>query len=64
MKTFNPLEDSINILRESTSSLFEKHELSAILEDVNSPVRMKYNQKIYDAVLNKKHIDFLVDILL
>ena len=58
MKTFNPLDDSINILRESTSSLFEKHELAAILEDVNSPVRMKYNQKIYDAVLNKKHIDF------
>lgn len=58
MTTFNPLEDSVNILRESASSLFEKHEIEAILEDVNSPVQMKYNQKIYDAVLNKKHIDF------
>lgn len=58
MTTFNPLEDSVNILRENASSLFEKHEIEAILEDVNSPVQMKYNQKIYDAVLNKKHIDF------
>lgn len=58
MTTFNPLEDSVNILRESASSLFEKHEIEAILEDVNSPIQMKYNQKIYDAVLNKKHIDF------
>jgi hypothetical protein len=58
MNTLNFLEDSINILKESTSSVFERHEIAAILEDVNSPVQMKYNQKIYDAVLQKKHIDF------
>lgn len=58
MTTFNPLADSVNILRENASSLFEKHEIEAVLEDANSPVQMKYNQKIYDAVLNKKHIDF------
>lgn len=58
MNTYNPLEDSIRILRESTSSLFEKHEIAAILEDVNSPIQMRYNQKIYDAVIQKKHIDF------
>lgn len=55
---YNPLEDSIRILRESTSSMFEKHEISAILEDATSPVQMRYNQKIYDAVIQKKHIDF------
>lgn len=58
MTTFNPLQDSVNILRENASSLFEKHQIEAILEDATSPVQMKYNQKIYDAVLNKKHIDF------
>ena len=55
---YNPLEDSIRILRESASSMFEKHEISAILEDATSPVQMRYNQKIYDAVIQKKHIDF------
>lgn len=55
---YNPLEDSIRILRESASSMFEKHEIAAILEDATSPVQMRYNQKIYDAVIQKKHIDF------
>lgn len=52
------LEDSIDIMKENASSVFEKHEIAAILEDVNSPIRMKYNQKLYDSVINKKHIDF------
>lgn len=55
---FNPYEDSVNILKENASSVFEKHEIEAILEDVNSPIQMKYSKKIYDAVLQKGHIDF------
>lgn len=55
---WNPYQDAIDILKESTSSIFEKHEIQAILEDVNSPVQMRFNQKIYDAVLQKKHIAF------
>ena len=57
-RKYNPLEDSIEILKESASSIFEKHELAVMLEDSNSPIRMKYNQKLYDAVIAKKHIDF------
>ena len=55
---YNPLEDSIKIMTEGVTSVFDRHEISIILEDVNSPVRMKYNQKLYDSVINKKHIDF------
>ena len=55
---YNPLEDSIKIMTEGVTSVFDRHEVSAILEDVNSPIRMKYNQKLYDSVINRKHIDF------
>lgn len=55
---WNPYADAVNILKENAASVFEKHELEVILEDVNSPVQMKFNQKIYDAVLQKKYVSF------
>lgn len=55
---WNPLTPSIEILKENASSVFEGHQIATILEDVNSPIQMKYNQKIYDMVINKNHIDF------
>lgn len=55
---FNPLADAVSILTEGCINVFDKHEVSAILEDQNSPITMKYNQKLYDSVINRKHIDF------
>lgn len=57
MKSFDPYEESVLILRESNSPS-EDRKIRAMLEDVNSPVNMKYNQKLYDAILKRGHIDF------
>lgn len=56
-KSFDPYEESVRILRESTSSS-EDRKIRMILEDVNSPVHMKYNQKLYDQIIKRGHINF------
>ena len=56
-KSFDPYEESVRILRESTSSS-EDRKIRMILEDVNSPVHIKYNQKLYDQIIKRGHINF------
>lgn len=52
-------EDSIRLLNGGeTPSIKEKSNLRAILEDVNSPVTQKLHAKLFQAVIDKKHIDF------
>lgn len=52
------------LLTESVDTLFNnssnvtKEEIYSILEDVNSPIARKYQEKLYASVLNKAHVDF------
>lgn len=57
-KEIETLMESANILRGDTVSLLRNHEISTVLEDVNSPIRNKFNEKLFDSVIDKKHIDF------
>ena len=50
--------ESANILRGDTVGLLRNHEIATVLEDVNSPIRSKFNEKLFDSVIDKKHIDF------
>ena len=54
--------EAVDILRTGkikTSKYYkEGEEIRLILEDVNSPVTQKYQQKLFMSVLNKAHIDF------
>lgn len=53
--------DAINILKEddlSTSYTKESEEILAVLEDGDSPITRKYQQKLYTSVMNKSHVDF------
>lgn len=60
--SINPLHNATMILMESTYSSrdfgYEYDNVRYILEDVNSPINSKYKEKLYQAVLNKGHIDF------
>lgn len=53
-------KDAIDILVDSSSSNYfkESHNVQTILEDVNSPVTRKYQEKLYNSVISKAHIDF------
>lgn len=56
---FNPYYESMLILSENeTLSYRESKELQAVLEDVNSPVTRKLEEKLFQSVIDKKHIDF------
>ena len=56
---FNPYYESMLILSENeTLSYRESKDLQAVLEDVNSPVTRKLEEKLFQSVLDKKHIDF------
>ena len=47
------------LIDESTSNyITEASKIQVILEDVNSPVTRKYQEKLYKSVINKAHIDF------
>ena len=62
---FNPYYESVNILMEENESYDTVPEVRAardriqmILEDANSPATQKYQEKMYNAVMKKAHIDF------
>lgn len=57
MNLYDPYYESVQILK-SDNSLSEKDQIRTILEDANSPVTRKYQEKMYKSVLNKAHIDF------
>ena len=56
---YNPYYESMRILSENEEMRYnECKELQAILEDVNSPVTRKLEEKLFQSVLDKKHINF------
>lgn len=57
-KEIETLMESANILRGDAVGLLRNHEIATVLEDVNSPIRNKFNEKLFDSVIDKKHIDF------
>ena len=53
--------DAISILSESDSlspNWKEREQIREILEDANSPVTRKYHEKLFQSVIEKKHINF------
>ena len=58
---FNPLFESVDILvkdRDTRRYGYEFEKIQAILEDANSPVTKKYQEKLFQSVIDKGHIDF------
>ena len=59
---YNPIYESVKVLATeepgSTSYTKESSKILSVLEDANSPVTRKYQEKMYKAVMNKAHIDF------
>ncbi|GEM_PF-2250405 len=59
---YNPYSDSIKILASkeygTPSFYIESSHIATVLEDANSPITRKYQEKMYKAIINKAHIDF------
>lgn len=56
---FNPYYESMLILSENEQlSYRESKDLQAVLEDVNSPVTRKLEEKLFQSVIDKRHINF------
>lgn len=61
MNNLNLISDSIKILVESTDTKTygsEYASVKTILEDANSPVTRKYQEKLFQSIIDKKHVDF------
>ncbi len=61
MNNSNLISDSIKLLVESTDTKTygsEYASVKTILEDANSPVTRKYQEKLFQSIIDKKHIDF------
>ena len=61
MNNSNLISDSIKLLVESTDTKTygsEYASVKTILEDANSPVTRKYQEKLFQSIIEKKHIDF------
>lgn len=52
---YNLYTESLLVLRDGINS---DEYVQTILEDVNSPVTRKYQEKLYESIINKSHIDF------
>ena len=52
---YNLYTESILVLRDGINS---DEYVQTILEDANSPVTRKYQEKLYESIINKSHIDF------
>lgn len=59
---FNPFFESICILNENNDnkqlSGLNMKRIQTVLEDANSPVTKKYQEKLFQSVIDRKHIDF------
>ena len=59
---FNPYTESIKILAtneiNSKEYFKESTDIRVVLEDANSPVTRKYQEKLYKSIIDKAHIDF------
>ena len=63
MSNYNPYLESAKILctvdDDNRLEYFkESSDIQLVLEDVNSPVTQKYQEKLYNAIMKKAHIDF------
>ena len=63
MANFNPYLESVKVLSseeiESRIEAFtESTNIQLVLEDANSPVTQKYQEKMFKSIMNKAHIDF------
>jgi len=63
MVNYNPYTESVKVLssEEITNridAINESTNIQLVLEDVNSPVTQKYQEKMYKSIMNKAHIDF------
>ena len=55
----NLFDDAVQILMtEDSYDIYEAEKIRTILEDATSPVTRKYQEKLYNSVLKKAHIDF------
>ena len=52
---YNLYTESFLVLRDGINS---DEYVQTILEDANSPVTRKYQEKLYESIINKSHIDF------
>ena len=57
---FDPMKTAVDILTESVQDLPRRKEIevTAILEDGESPITATYVRKLYDSVVKRAHIDF------
>lgn len=58
---FNPLFESVDILVKERDKLrygYEFERVQSILEDANSPITKKYQEKLFQSVIDKGHINF------
>lgn len=63
MVNFNPYMESVKVLSSDEIEsrigvITETTNIQMILEDANSPVTQKYQEKMFKSVMNKAHIDF------
>lgn len=57
---YNVLYESICILNDTDKPItgYESRRIQTVLEDANSPVTKKYQEKLFQSIIDKKHIDF------
>ena len=55
---FNPYFEAVQILMDESDKPTRFKEIQAILEDANSPVTQKFQEKLFQSVIEKGHIDF------
>ena len=60
MSSFNPYNESANILVGDEYEKFSKGyvQTRAFLEDTSSPINRKFQERLYQSILDKGHIDF------
>lgn len=63
MGYYNPYFESVKVLSSEEiesriEAVTESTNIQLILEDANSPVTQKYQEKMFKAIMNKAHIDF------
>ena len=55
---FNPYFEAVSILMDESDKGTSFKEIQAVLEDANSPVTQKFQEKLFQSVIDKGHIDF------
>ena len=62
LTSFDPLMESVNLMIGEVTSPVERMRASKgarmILEDADSPITRKHQEKLFQAVIDKGHIDF------